>query len=308
MRSFRRSLWVLLTSVLLTLTLAPAAHARLDLFPDVIPLPNGWQPEGIAAGPGTTVYAGSRLTGAIWRGDIRTGAGEPFVVPVPSEGRLALGLKYSRRLLYVSGGTTGNAYFYDARTGKDVIEPCDLTDGPAFVNDVVVTRNAAYFTNSQAPQLFRVPIQGGRPVCDVTPLALSGEWEQGTGFGANGIDATRDGKTLVVVNSGTGKIYTVDPATGDATQIQTSAVLTNGDGILLRGRLLFVVQNRDNRVAVLWLSRDLSSAHLLTNLTDPGFVVPTTIAAFGPALYAVNAKFGRTGPDVPYEIVRVDGR
>ena len=86
MRSLRRSLWVLLTSVLLTLTLAPAAHARLDLFPDVIPLPDNWQPEGIAAGPGNTMLAGSRATGAVYQANVVFGGGE-IVVPAPKPGR-----------------------------------------------------------------------------------------------------------------------------------------------------------------------------------------------------------------------------
>ena len=34
--------------------------------------------------------------------------------------------------------------------------------------------------------------------------------------------------------------------------------VTNGDGLLLRGRTLFVVQNRDNKVAVLKLCRGLT--------------------------------------------------
>lgn len=35
---------------------------------------------------------------------------------------------------------------------------------------------------------------------------------------------------------------------------------------------------------------------------------PTTVAAFGPSLYAVNARFGAPEPvQAPYEIVKVDG-
>src|SRR5512142_2631425 len=69
---------------------APAAHS--DNFPAVIPLPNGWQPEGIAVGNGSTFYAGSRATGAVFRGDLRTGQGEVFVQG--QAGRAATGLKF----------------------------------------------------------------------------------------------------------------------------------------------------------------------------------------------------------------------
>lgn len=40
-----------------------------------IRLPDGFQPEGIAIGRGTTFYAGSMRDGAIYRGDLLTGDG-----------------------------------------------------------------------------------------------------------------------------------------------------------------------------------------------------------------------------------------
>ena len=62
---------LLLTAFLVVMT-ATAATAKSS-FPEVIPLPNGWQPEGIAVGNGTTFYVGSIPTGAVYRGDLRTG-------------------------------------------------------------------------------------------------------------------------------------------------------------------------------------------------------------------------------------------
>ena len=50
---------------------APAASA--EPFPEVIALPNGWLPEGIASGPGTIVYSGSRADGDIVAVDLVTG-------------------------------------------------------------------------------------------------------------------------------------------------------------------------------------------------------------------------------------------
>ena len=68
------------------------------------------------------------------------------------------------------------------------------------------------------------------------------------------------------------------------------------------------MRNRLNEIAVLRLSPDLASATLTGTLTDPDFAVPTTVAAFGSSLYAVNARFGTPDPEqAPYEIVRVDG-
>jgi hypothetical protein len=49
-----------------------AAEGTGSTFPGVIPLPNGWQPEGIVAAHGTSFYAGSLAGAGIYRGDFRT--------------------------------------------------------------------------------------------------------------------------------------------------------------------------------------------------------------------------------------------
>ena len=76
--------------------------------------------------------------------------------------------------------------------------------------------------------------------------------------------------------------------------------------MLLSGRTLFVVQNQLNQVAVVKLSRDLLRGRVIATIKREGFSVPTTIAASGRHLYAVNARFGTTpGPDVPYWVTKV---
>ena len=126
-------------------------------FPQTIPVPAGSQPEGIAAGPGTTVYVGSRANGSVYRANVRTGRGS-VLVPA-QQGRGAYGLKRAGRRLYVAGGPTGFVYVYDARTGANV-DAVDF-DG-TFVNDVTVTRRAAYFTDSREPLLYVYPRRGPR--------------------------------------------------------------------------------------------------------------------------------------------------
>jgi hypothetical protein len=82
--------------------------------------------------------------------------------------------------------------------------------------------------------------------------------------------------------------------------------VVNGDGLLLRGRRLYVVQNRDNKIAVLKLDRRLRRARLVTELTDADFDVPTTVAALGRRLYAVNARFSSPQtPETTYDVVQV---
>jgi hypothetical protein len=138
-------------------------------------------------------------------------------------------------------------------------------------------------------------------------VPLTGDLQYQAGFNLNGIDATPNGKTLVVVQSNTGFLFTVDAATGVTHRIDLGgALVQNGDGILLHGNRLYVVQNQNNQITVIKLRHDLSSGRVVGTITDPRFDVPTTIDNFGPWLYAVNARFlASPTPNDPYTIVRV---
>jgi hypothetical protein len=284
----------------------PAAASRSSAFPDVIALPDGFSPEGIAVGYGSTVYAGSLVDGAIWKGNLRSGSGEVWVDG--TDGRIAVGLDFDRRSgnLWVSGGPGGEGRVYDGRTGAEIaVIPLE----PGFINDVVVTRDAAYFTNSFAAEFYRVPLdRRGNPAGDAVVVPLSGDFQLEAGqFNANGIEATQDGHRLVIANSFFGELYSVDPHSGHAEVIDLG-VAVSGDGILLEGRTLYAVENFANRVAQVELSGSLARGTVVGYLTSPNFDVPTTVARFGRALYLVNAKFGTpVTPDTPYEIVRVLG-
>jgi hypothetical protein len=99
----------------------------------------------------------------------------------------------------------------------------------------------------------------------------------------------------------------VDPATGVTRTVDLGGELvTNGDGLLLLGRTLFVVRNQNNEVAVVSLNRAGTRGEIVDRLTDPRFDTPTTVAAFGKRLYLPNARFNVTpAPDTPYTAVAI---
>ena len=142
---------------------------------------------------------------------------------------------------------------------------------------------------------------------DVITLPLTGDWEQQDGFNANGIAETPDRRALLVIQSNTGLLFRVDPNTGEATRVDLGGeLLPNGDGLLVRGRTLYVVQNQLNRVAVLRLDRAGRTGSLVGTITSPNFDVPTTVARHGRSLYLPNARF--TTPPTPattYSATRV---
>ena len=125
---------------------------------------------------------------------------------------------------------------------------------------------------------------------------------------ANGIAPTPDGEGLIVMNSSEAALFRVDPGTGEAARVDLGGVpMTNGDGLLLAGNTMYVVQNRLNRVAVIELDERGTSGVVTGYLTSDEFNVPTTVARLGESLYLPNAKFD--DPDqVEFWATRIDRR
>ena len=296
----------LLALAAISVVVASVAGAQ-NPFPSRIELPDGFQPEGIAI-TGEQFYVGSIPTGRVYGGSLRTGLGA-VLVTAPA-GPAAIGLKVDRGRLFVAGGSTGDAFVYNAKTGKTIAAYELPTSGATFVNDVVVTKRAAWFTDSQRAVLYRLPLgPNGRPGApsSVHAVNLTGDFQQLTGFNANGIDATPNGKTLVIVQSNTGRLFTVTPG-GVTREIALAGgeSVPNGDGILLDGKTLYVVQNRLNVIAKISLAPNLRSGRVLRRISSTDFDVPTTVAENGSRLYAVNARFGTTGtPTTDYWITQV---
>jgi sugar lactone lactonase YvrE len=293
---------VVLTGVLLLVSVTASTQS----FPALIPLPADFGPEGIAVGRGTTFYAGSLAAttrGQILVGDLRTGE---TVTLVPPDGVPATGLKHDSRsnLLFVARAGSGMGTVFDAASGG-VVASYQFQTVPTFVNDVVITREAAYFTDTQAPFLYRVELgPDGEPSVNFTPIPLPGT------FRTNGIAATPNGKHLFVVNGPAAQLYFLDTDTHAPVPVDLGgSTLPNADGLWLDGKTLYVVQNFLNRIAIVELSPDFLSgaiAGFITEpfLSNPSTRVPTTIAGFGNALYAVTAGFAAPSPDFVVRLVR----
>jgi hypothetical protein len=274
----------------------------------VIVLPGATSAEGIAAGRGSTFYAGDLVAGDIFRGDVRTGTAELFI-DAP-EGRMAVGMAVDRRgrLLYVAGGLTGQGYVYDLQRATTVATYQFAPAGAGFVNDVVVTERGAWFTNSSSPELYLVPFdRRGRPTGDVTTLPLTGpaaEPVEPGAIGLNGIVAAKGGRRLIVAHSTHERLYLVDPRTG-GTEAIAGLELPNVDGLVLQGRRLWAVQNFINQVAEVQLSGDLRRGRVRDVITSDLFQIPTTAALVAGRLAVVNAKFDTGFPPSAeqYEVV-----
>jgi hypothetical protein len=315
----RRSVVVVVAALVASLLVGLPAGAQGSALPDSLPLPDGFYPEGIAIGSGQDFFVGSLLDGSLYRGNLRTGQGE--VIAQGAEGRWLVGLDHDVRSGLVWGvgidGGAGAVLAFDAATGE-LVHVVAVPDS-AFLNDLVVTRKALYITDSFADRLYSVPLgAAGHPIGPVTAVPLTGDFEFVTEgelpLNLNGIDATPDGRWLVAVHSSLGVLYRIDPATGGATAIDLGgASVPSGDGLLLQGRTLYVVQNFLNQVAVVQLDPGFRSGAIVDTIVSHGFRIPTTVARAGNRLYLVNARFDVAFPpgfggepaSIDYDVVMV---
>jgi sugar lactone lactonase YvrE len=216
-------------------------------------------------------------------------------------------------LLFVAGGFDGQAYVYDLDSGATVASyrfaPASPPAGAptTVINDVTVTDDGAWFTDSRRGALFFVPVDDNGEPGEFRTLELEGPATDTSGeFNLNGIAATSHDRTLIVAHAALGKLYTVDPETGKSAEIAGVSV-PMVDGIVVRGRHLWAVQN-SNQVTEVRLSEDRTAGSVVDVITDDAFQTPTTAIRFDGGLAVVNAKFDTGLPPTAaqYEVVLVD--
>lgn len=311
----RRTLVLTALSVAGAMMAVPAAAGAA--FPDTLSLPSGSYPEGIAVGHGHEVFVSSLRDGALYRADLRTGEGE--VITEGQSGRITAGLFHDDRsdLVWAAGLNEGSSAVmaFDAATGDEVAV---VAMPGSFLNDLVVTRTAVHVTDSLADVFWTVPLdRRGLPSGPPAEVPLSGDFTFVTDgdlpINLNGIRATPDGGTLLAVHTTAASLYRIDPETGEATTIDLGEPLPSGDGLVLQGRTLYVVQNFLNQIAVVRLAPDMASGTIVETLSSADFDIPTTAIRFGDSLYAVNARFedgpppilGGPPQNLSYSVVRV---
>ena len=176
---------------------------------------------------------------------MRTGRGD---VLVPAWGGAAAGVEYEAgaNRLWVAGGPTGTVRVYDATT-RELLR--QYTFSPAgFLNDLVVTHDAVYVTDSNNAWLDVIPLgpHGGLPATGRHDAAAERDRLRDRPVQR---ERHRRGAWLaIVVDSFTGGLFRVDPRPGSRRRSPPAASsVANGDGLELRGSTLFVVRNANDR-------------------------------------------------------------
>jgi len=313
-----RSFGVLFAALVAVLAFLPSSPASADSRPAVIPLPNGFSPEDITAGPHHTFFTGSLSSGAIFKGSFTTGKGSLLV---PSSTGPTTGLYLERRdghdRLWAAGGPSGQARVYDATTGAllRTFQLADPTSG-TFVSDVIVTDKAAYYTDAFVQQLFVIPFAGHHQALPVASAArtvpLTGDvsYVGPNQFNLNGLAAFKD--TLVSFQTVTGELFRINPMSGVTKQIPVmdkkgNPVTVDGaDGIAQRSHTLFAAQNFPEKLATVKVDSNLRSARLVDVATSPALDIPSSVEEDRGDLFGLNARFTTPpGPTTTYTVVRV---
>ena len=305
---------IILVSVAMTLLALSASSisAGEKPFAKLVPALEGAPPEGFTIGKGHTAYNGS-IDGSIYKVNLRNGEGEILVEAEPDFDVFTgdcrkLGMRVDRRsnYLHVAGCIYGDAYVFDADSGEEIMKYQLDDSGFSVINDIAITKDAVYFTDFGQPFIYRLPLsKNGRIPGDenaATAIPLTGDFEAGEnvyGAFANGIVATPNGKTLIIGNSGTSKIFRVDPTTGHADEIIVDPPLVGFlDGIVLHEGVLFILTPDgtfacppEDRVQVVVLDKDMLTGTLVGSITDPTMDGVASGAMHGSSLYVNNARY-----------------
>ena len=319
-------IFISLAVTLLALS-AQSVNAGEKSFAKIVPALDGAPPEGFTIGKGTTAYNGS-IDGSIYKVNLRNGQGEILVPAEPGFDVFAgdcfkLGMRVDPRsnYLFVAGCQIGNAYVFDADTGEELMKYQMTPQFESVINDIAITQKAVYFTDFAQPAIYRLPLsKNGRIPGNedaATQIPLTGEFGVGDnliGAFANGIVATPDGKTLIIGNSGTSKIFRVDPTTGHADEIIVDPPLeglyvigvdeygdpildgTFLDGIVLHDGVLYILSTgwntvEEDMVQVVVLDEDMLTGTRAGMISDSDMDGPASGAIHGNSLYVNNARY-----------------
>lgn len=312
-----RNFWM--TVFVAGLAASAADTARAQAGVTVLPLPEAAAyPEGVAVDPATgAIYTNSANTGVVFRVDPDTGAvtriGDPLDLSDSRPAKpvsVALGLKADGQgRLWIAGARTGSMHVVDIATGARLAR-FTTPEGPWLINDVALTADAAYFTDTLRPLLWRVARDSVADAALEPWLSFEGTvLKYGEEPNLNGIVATPDGRYLIVVLMKTGRLFRIDTQTREVAAIATGdSALDGGDGLALIGQRLFLVRQSAGEVVALDLSADLSTATEAKRIKPAELAWPATVAVRGDRLIVANSQLNRRAsgdPVLPFSLVSI---
>ncbi len=275
-------------------------------------------PEGIGVNKTNgDVFVGSTTDGTIYRGSLTTATNndpiplEPFLAGGEDGRTAATGIKVDGEgRLWVAGRDTGRAFVYDATTGELIQALETPAADRTLINDLTFTPDAAFITDSFRPVIWRVERSAEQvgtemePWLDLTDTIIPTNAE--TGFGLNGISASDDGSVLLTVHFDTGRLFRIDIADQEVTEVDLGEdLLTTGDGLLLDGQDLLVVRENPGGVYPVRLNADLTAGSVGEPFGED-LLLPTTVAEYNSEALVVNSQLDdQESPTLPFTVTRI---
>lgn len=305
----------LICSLLVTASLFSACKKEepVKVQQEVYPIPGDrFFPEGIAFNPKTSIfYTGSTTSGDIEQVNVETGETSLFSSGAKFGRTFCTGMKIDAMgRLWVCGGSTAIVQ----AIGKDgiTIKSWNLKTmyGAGFINDAIISGKYMYFTDSQQKNIYRVDVSTETPGDIEIWLTFTNDQiaYASTGTNANGIEATADGKYLIIVISTSGKLFRIALANKEIREIVLNVPVPSGDGLLLDGSVLYVSRNATNFIFPVHLTPDLAQGTVGTGF-GTNLKFNTTLAKAGKYLLVVNGQLNKNNanstPVLPFSISRV---
>ncbi|SIN37855.1 SMP-30/gluconolactonase/LRE family protein [Micromonospora cremea] len=306
------------TASLAVLTVAVPAPAlgagpRPDTY--VVSREPGVLPEGIAVTPDGTLYVTSVGTGTVYRGHVRDRKLRPFL-PAGADGRTrAAGVHVDRRgRLFVAGWDTGTLFVYASDGGL----LARRTAPDAVLNDLAITADAVYVTDSVTGTVWRASLDGPE-VGDLVPWLTAADFPAVPGF-LNGIAVADGGRVALVADQGSGepgteRLWRVDLVERTATVVEVVNGQMGADGLLLEGDKLYGVVNFPDgaggwafAVNLAILNADLRTARVVRQSRPASLTQsPTTVVRDAGRLLWVNSQLNAPTPAPPFTVTQVPG-
>lgn len=277
----------------MTLALLPGiAHAQ-DLAKLQIGDNQKVFPESITSTADGTIYAGSLLTGLVFKGAIGDAMATAWIQPV-TEGPPSIAGVYADEksgllwacyvdLAAFAGGAALPSMLRTYGLADGVLKNTYALPDKSFCNDIATAADGtAYIADTTGARVMRLKPGASELETWVTDAALGGV--DGISFDASG--------AMYVNNVMTGKLYRVgigaDGAAAGLTEIATSAPLKGPDGMRFGddGKL-YLAENGAGQVDALTITGDTAEVKVLHG----GFDTPTAVSKTGNTLFVVEAKF-----------------
>lgn len=291
-----------------------AAQGRSDLPSSYLVSEGpGVLPEGIEVTPAGRIYVTSSGTGDVYAGSVGSADMQVFATGASASRSSALGIHTDARgRVFVASPSAIDVYSPDAT----LLARRSLPDGTdAYLNDLAITSEAVYVTDSAGATVWRMALQGediGQldPWLDANSTMPS--FEPGW-FYLNGIVASPDGSRLLVSAQGLGALIRVETRSAAAEFVTTDGRWFGNfgpDGMVLEGDVVHGVLNYGAPEAgqglyVARLAPDWRTASVLAADTDSDFSSPTTVAASHDRFLVVNSQLDTAPGAPPWTVVAV---